>query len=81
MDIIFAKQNSNTIVFKTPILVPKFYTTVNDYVESNLQLPLVLHKNIIQALQCSCVKLLPEEIFDKEFEKEPIMYLEAIEEK
>ena len=76
MNIIFAKQNSNTIVFRTSILVPKFYTTLNDYVESNLQLPFVLHKSIIQALQCSpCVRLLPEKMFDKEFEKEPVYVL------
>ena len=81
MNIIFAKQNSNTIVFRTPILAPKFYTTVNDYVESNSKLPFVLHKSIIQALQYSpCVRLLPEEMFDKEFEKEPVMCLEATDE-
>ena len=81
MNIIFAKQNSNTIVFRTPLLVPKFYTTVDDYVESDLPLPFVLHKSIIQALQCSpCVKLLPEKMFDKEFEKEPVMCLEATDE-
>lgn len=77
MNIIFAKQNSNTIVFRTPILVPRFYSTVNNYIESNLRLSSVLHEFIIKALQCSCVKLLPEEMFDKEFEKEQVMSLEA----
>lgn len=82
MNIIFTKQNSNTIVFRTPIIVPKFYTTVNDYVESNLPLPLVLHKSIIQALQYSpYVRLLPEKMFDKEFEGKPVMCLEATNEK
>lgn len=81
MKIIFTTQNSNTIVFRTPILIPKFYATVVDFVDSSLPLPLEMHKSIIQALQCSCVKLLPEEMFDKEFENESTWYLEATDEK
>ena len=81
MEIIFTTQNSNTIVFRTPILIPKFYATIADFVDSNLPLPLEMHKSIIKALECSCVRLLPEEMFDKEFENEPTMSLEATDEK
>lgn len=81
MKIYFQKEGSNTIVFRTPLLVEKFYYTKVQFVEDHIPLPLELQGSILKALDCACVRLLPQDTFDKKFKDYTVMCLEATNEK
>ena len=65
--ICFYREDAYTLAIKTPLKEIHFYTTLAEFLEDDLPIPPSLSLGIQKALYTTCVKLYPEEEFDKRF--------------